>query len=415
MQKPPIVILAAGSSSRMFPLNTNRHKGEIPLMGSSLISHTIHNFCEKEYREFYIVVSPSCDQTQLEAEITQRSPQAELTFAVLPEATGMGDAVLQVQNHLSGQFGVVTPYYVNGVDFIEKLVALDTTAAVCTTTTETPWRYGIATIEGQRATAITEKPEKGSESSNQRVLACYLLDEEFVSLLRNEKPDHYSFESALNKQMSSGSVGVVQLPSAPTSLKYPWHLFDIFEELLKDAVSSTAADADVAPTAILDDSQGPIIIDSGARIGHTAKVVGPCYIGRQALVGDFSFVRGSSIEMGATIGANTEVVRSILLEKSSIHFGYLADSILGAETKIGGGFVAANKRLDRNEITVEYSNKKILSQRKALGVITGPQVNIGIQSGTMPGVLLGAQTTVYPGSIVYDSTEENSTIKSDHE
>jgi len=128
-------------------------------------------------------------------------------------------------------------------------------------------------------------------------------------------------------------------------------------------------------------------------------------------VGDYSFVRGSSLEEGVVVGANTEVVRSILFENSSIHYGYIADSILGQKTTIGAGIITANKRFDRKNIRVKINGNTIESGLKSLGIITGHNTTIGIRVNSMPGILIGKDTTIYPGATINKNIDEDETLK----
>jgi len=111
------------------------------------------------------------------------------------------------------------------------------------------------------------------------------------------------------------------------------------------------------------------------------------------------------------IGANTEVVRSVILEKCNIHFGYLADSVLDQNVKIAAGLVTANKRLDRENIAITTKEKTIDSRTDRLGILAGEGAETGIKVGTMPGVILGPNSKIFPGVIVFNSVEENEVKK----
>ena len=134
--------------------------------------------------------------------------------------------------------------------------------------------------------------------------------------------------------------------------------------------------------------------------GDFVKIIGPTYIGDNSLIGDYSFVRLSSIEANSTVGANTEVVRSIIMENSSLHFGYLADSIVGQNVKIGAGLITANKRLDRENIKTKIKAEMMSTNLRALGTIIGHGANLGIRVNTMPGVMIAAYSKIMPGSVV---------------
>jgi bifunctional UDP-N-acetylglucosamine pyrophosphorylase/glucosamine-1-phosphate N-acetyltransferase len=410
--KPTILIISGGSSSRMYPLNSSRHKGLIPLAGQSLIYRTIAQAYKKDFRKFVIVVNPNGDNAGLESAIKNDFADIEIGFVTQDTANGMGDAVSLVKDHLDDQFIILAPYHFSAMHAVEKLLNTNAPAAICTTSTETPWRYGIVEVEKGNVKSIVEKPEKGTEPSKQKAVACYLLNRQFLDILETVEDTHYNFEIALNALMKQTTVAAIELEENLPSLKYPWQLFDLANEYFEvNETTHISETASVAETAVLDDSRGAIIIDDNATVGHAAKVVGPTYIGRNALVGDFSFVRQSVLEEDATIGANTEVVRCIIMEKSSLHFGYMADSILDTNVKVGAGLITANKRLDRENISVTYDDKKIQTNTNALGIIAGEGAAIGIQVGTMPGVVIGPNSKIFPGTTVFNSVGENEVQK----
>lgn len=410
----PVIILAAGNSSRMFPLSESRHKSALPLGGMTMLTRTIQAVADDGFTNIVAVINPNCDQTELAQEIESHAPKAACSFAVLDAATGMGDALLAALKVLGSteQFFVMAPYHFGATKVMKKFVDLGTSSAICTIHTETPWSYGIVKMDGDRPIGVIEKPSKGSEPSNLKVQALYLLNDAFVDILKKTEKNHYSFELALDKLLHTTKVGHVALEEELPSLKYPWSFFQLQQQYFASIDKSvTHSSAKVDKTAVIDDSKGKVIIEAGAQVGHAARIVGPAYIGENVVIGDFSLVRQSSIEANTTIGAYTEVARSIFLENSSVHFSYVADSIIDRQVKIGAGFITANKRIDRQSISVNQNGQRIDSRLKNLGVIIGQKSNIGIKTGTMPGVLIGANSTIYPGTTVYESTQPGTIVK----
>jgi bifunctional UDP-N-acetylglucosamine pyrophosphorylase/glucosamine-1-phosphate N-acetyltransferase len=189
-----------------------------------------------------------------------------------------------------------------------------------------------------------------------------------------------------------------------------WNLLSLNHQLLKKINSYRDPSAEVDDTAIIDESRGAVHIGANATVHAFARIVGPCYIGRDTLVGDYSHVRNSSLEAGATVGAYSEVVRSILLPKSSIHQSYLADSILGFKSQVGAGLITANKRFDRQPVSTKIKGKMVESDVTAFGTVLGHHSKLGIGVRTMPGVLIGSQSLVYPSSTLYHNVDHQETF-----
>ena len=412
MSKPKVVILAGGSNSRFFPLNTQVHKGAIKLFGQSFIERTLENLAQNGYKEVLIVQSARDSETgSLKEVVNSKNIDISVKFVTQKEAKGMGDALLTVKEYLDDKFAIIFPDLYNGGDLISEMINLNSDGAICATETKEPWLYGIIELDGDKIVGVEEKPEKGKEKSNIKLLGCYLLEQRFIEILQGLPEEEYNFEHALDIFFKEKTVKALMLKETIRSLKYPWHLFTFQKLLFADHESYTASSAQIAQTAIIDDSKGAVIIEDGARVGDFAKVVGPTYIGKNCLIGDYSFVRDSSLEEGSVVGAKTEVVRSIIMDNSSLHFGYLADSIIGPNNQIGAGLITANKRLDRD--TIKTMVKGIITDTgsKALGIITGDGAKLGIRTCTMPGVLIGAEAKIYPGVVLSKNVEHNATIQ----
>jgi len=151
---------------------------------------------------------------------------------------------------------------------------------------------------------------------------------------------------------------------------------------------------------IIDETQGPVMIAPHVQIGAYAHVKGPIYIGENARIGEYTFVRSSFIEANAIVGSNTEVVRSLILLNSTLHFGYFADSILGERSKIGAGIITSNKRLDGAPIRTLVNDKMVETGKRKLGAIIGNDATVGIRTSFMPGILIGSEAVIYPEKTV---------------
>ncbi|MEO8581698.1 MAG: sugar phosphate nucleotidyltransferase [Patescibacteria group bacterium] len=410
--RPTVLILAAGENSRFFPFNTAKHKAALEMLGEPLIVRTLRNLQENHFSDVVIVVSEKdYGGKGLSVALQRYDLDLKISFVLQSKPLGGGDAVLCAQEHLRERFFVINPYYVGVGEVLERLLKESTQNVLAATETDRPWEYGIFELDGERVVGIIEKPEVGTEPSRLKNEVLHLLGQEFLSILKNLPSEQNSYEKALDHLIKKTTVGIVKLAIPLASLKYPWHLFDYQSLLFSRTESSTAIDAHVSPTAVIDDTKGPVVIESGAYIGHAVKLLGPCYIGRHAYVGDFSFIRGASLEEGVVIGSNTEVARSIFFPHSDIHFGYIADSIVGVGVTIGAGLITANKRHDRENVLVEVKGRKVDCGANRLGAMFGDGAKIGVRTTTMPGVIVGAAATVFPSMTVYKNVESGAVLK----
>jgi NDP-sugar pyrophosphorylase family protein len=212
--------------------------------------------------------------------------------------------------------------------------------------------------------------------------------------------------------MKIEEVRVILTEPIVIPLKYPWDIFPIKDYLLENISEKRAKNSQISPTATL---KGKVILEEGAKIFDYATIEGPVYIGKNAVVGAYCTLRDHSIlEEGAEIQRYADCARSIIETNSHLHSGFVGDSIIGESVRIGAGFVAANRRIDRKEIEVKIENEKVNSGRSYLGVLIGNAVRTGINVSTMPGVLIGSGSLIGPNTVVKENVESKSLVYTEY-
>lgn len=414
MSHPTVLILAAGENSRFFPLNQTTHKGALTLLGRPLILRMLENLLAAGFNDVVIVVSPKDWEGKGLSGFLRDNPIPKLSiqFVLQPESLGMGDAVLRAKEKVSNAFAIAYPYVLNAGDQLEKLIEqAGNGGSLEVAYTNEPWLYGIVTLDGRKITGIEEKPTKGNEKSNLKQHGMHYLMHEFFEFLENTAKGQFSFEAALDKYFQVFDVTAVEEIKVLPTLKYPWHLFEFQKLLFESTPSYVSPLAKIAKTAVLDESKGHIYIENGASIGHAVKIVGPAYIGKDVFIGDFSLIRSSCFEEGSSVGVHSDVTRSIIMEHSSMHNGFLGDSIVGRNVKIGAGFISSNRRTDRGSIQIKIKDGNVDTGTTYLGTVIGDGARLGIRVSTMPGKFIGCRSVVYPGLIVWENIPHDSTVR----
>jgi NDP-sugar pyrophosphorylase family protein len=137
----------------------------------------------------------------------------------------------------------------------------------------------------------------------------------------------------------------------------------------------------VEPGALV---KGPTIISGNTELRQGAYVRGKCVIGR-----------------GCVVGHTTEMKSSIMLDGAKAgHFAYIGDSILGNSTNLGAGTKLANLKIGGAHVVIKVGEEKIDTKLRKFGAIIGDGVEIGCNSVTNPGTLLGRNAMVLPVSSV---------------
>ncbi len=142
-----------------------------------------------------------------------------------------------------------------------------------------------------------------------------------------------------------------------------------------------------------------ISIGEGSVVEPGAYIAGPCIIGKGCVVRHGAYVRGQVVTGDqCVIGHTTEMKGAILLNHAhAAHFAYVGDTILGNHVNLGAGAKCANLRLDNQEITILYQGEKVATGRRKFGAVIGDQAQLGCNSVTNPGTLVGRGAAVCPG------------------
>lgn len=395
------IILAAGESSRFWPLAKDKHKAFYRLgSGKTILEYTIENLLEnKELKEIVLVVSPR-DQV-LAKEIFSSNKQVRLLVQEKP--SGQGDAILLARSFLekSEHFFVTIANKVNAGEVFAKLSKVKS-EAIALKTEEQLSDYGTVRLDGEKIVEVIEKPKPDQVKVPIKITSGYILGQTFLPFLEKLSGNHYSLELALNEYVQNHKVVGFKVDDLEnTTLKYPWHLFDLNRLLQKNLTKKISPKAEISKTAEI---SGPVIIEEGVKIHNFVKIVGPVYIGRDSIIGDYTSLRDNTfIGEGVIIGSHSEIKNSIIYNGVHTHRNYLGDSIIDEGVKIGAGTITANKRLDRKEI--------IKSGLTSLGVIIGKEAKLGINVNLMPGVKIGAGAGVFPGITVYKDIPDLETFR----
>jgi len=133
----------------------------------------------------------------------------------------------------------------------------------------------------------------------------------------------------------------------------------------------------IEPGALI---KGPTIIGSFTEIRQGAYVRGKCIIGDRCVVGHTTEIKGSVMLNGAKAG----------------HFAYIGDSILGNVSNLGAGTKLANLKIRPGSIRVDARGEIIDTGLRKFGAVLGDGVEIGCNTVTNPGTVLGKGCMVLP-------------------
>ena len=145
------VILAAGESSRFWPLN-QRHKSLLKIMGRPLIWHTIESLKKAGIKNVIIVQGPKKD---IEEELKNFDLGIDIKYVIQSEPKGMGDAVFQAKNFLQEQLFVLNAERFDAGDYLKPILEKQRSSKgakllLLGAETDNPQLYGILDLEGDK-------------------------------------------------------------------------------------------------------------------------------------------------------------------------------------------------------------------------------------------------------------------------
>ncbi|MDO8436321.1 MAG: sugar phosphate nucleotidyltransferase [bacterium] len=389
------VILAAGESSRFWPLN-QKHKSQIKILGKPLIYWTIKGLKENGVKDIAIVTNSNFSLKE-DLETASRDLNVNLTFFIQEKPLGTGNAIFQAKDFIKEPFFIVWASEISIKDIAEEILtkyqATHPQMVLVGAETTTPWDYGIFKLEEGRVVEIVENPDPGKEPSKIKTKGIYFLEPDFFNYYQNLPKHHEAdFIDALNIYLKEKKAEFIFWRKDIPSLKYPWDILLISKTMLETESFQNY----IAPSAIL---------------GENVIIKGKVYIGENCQIGDNNVLRGPvNLENNVKTGAFFEIKNSIVQEGTHFHSGYVGDSIIGKNCRFGAGFITANRRIDRGNIKSIVKGKKIDTGLDYFGIAVGNDTSVGISVSTMPGILIGSDCVVGPGTIVAQNVKDKTTF-----
>jgi len=381
-------------------------------MGKPLIWWTINSLVKAGIKDIIIVISPD---SSIEKEIGRgKNMSANVSYVIQEKPVGTGNAILQAKDKINRSFIVLHPYryYIEGIaKKIIKEKKLGRKTVLVGSPTSRPQDFGIFRFSKGGIVEIIENPIIGKEPSNYRSVGIYGFEPEFFSFYnKTDQAKEDNLIDTINLLIKNDPAGFIKLNEDPLTLKYPWNVFPIFKGMIEMASGKIVRPA----TGKKNQTARKVIVGKNVEIGMNTVINGPCYIGDNVTIGANNVLRGPfDLESGVTTGAFTEIKNCLIGRDTHIHSGYFGDSIIGENCRIGAGFTSANRRINRDNIFSSVKGEMTDTKLTSFGCVIGNGSRLGINVSTMPGVFIGRNAIIGPGTIVKENVEDNTTYYSE--
>lgn len=297
------VVLAAGESSRFWPLAARAHKSLFVLEGMSLLERTLRSLAEAGVERFVVVQSPAGVTSVRPSDVLP--DDLAIDYVEQPEPAGQGDAVLRCAHLLPEDFLLVQPENINaGIMATEFAAELE--AGQLVTVAVTPredWRlYAVVEHDGPVLRAIVEKPAAAPEPMPLCNMGVYRLRREFLDYLRDVPVDPYALITAIERAAADARARIVQSAATFLPLKYPGHLWGHVRSLHGGELPAERVIVGEGVFVGQDCRLTNAILGSGARLGAGC---------RTAPAGTWDDLDAVVVGPGATLGARVTLERGV--------------------------------------------------------------------------------------------------------
>ena len=205
------VILAGGLGTRLYPLTKVTSKHLLPVGNEPMIFHCVKQLTTAGITDILIVTNPEYVGDFVSALGSGKEFGCEFTYRVQEEAKGIAHALALAEGFAAGgRIAVLlgdnifeTPICQSVNDF----QAQQRGARVLLKQVSDPERYGVATLNGNRITAIEEKPEH--PKSDYAVVGVYFYDASVFDVIRTVEPSargEYEITAVNNVYIQRGEL-----------------------------------------------------------------------------------------------------------------------------------------------------------------------------------------------------------------
>jgi bifunctional UDP-N-acetylglucosamine pyrophosphorylase/glucosamine-1-phosphate N-acetyltransferase len=415
MKSINVILLAGGSSSRLFPL---QEKNLFPFLGRTALE--IHLDRLKVLKPKKIVINVKKDSKDLYKNIVDSSVFKNIEI-VEQKGGGMAGGVLTGLGRINPDEELLVlnanDYYYDSLvkDFkiIRGNLSTHKYGLIVGFKTEKYFPGGYLEVKNGLIKNIVEKPGPNNTPSDYVNIVFHYFPKADILMkalkkAKSDKDDVY--EVALSSLMKNTlKFKMLKYSGEWKSIKYPWHILDVMDFYLSQIKGQKISKkTNISNKCTIN---GNVYIEDGVKVFDGAIINGPVYLGKNTIVANGALVRNSMIGKDCVIGYGTEVARSYLKSNVWLHQNYVGDSVFENNISFGSNVVTANLRLDEQNIFINIKGVRTDTQRNKLGALIGSNVRIGIGAMIMPGVKVGANSFVGPNVVLDKDIEENKFVE----
>ena len=386
------VILAAGKSTRTYPITLTRPKCLVKIANKPIIQHNLENL--RGLADEAIVVV-GYRKEMVKEFLGDEFLGIKIKYVEQDEQLGTGHALLAAEPAIKGRFMVMMGDDIYYRSSMESLLPHRNSLLV--QKVKEPSRFGVWLSRDGLVTGFAEKPAQFvSDLAN---CGLYVLEPGiFQEIKRLEKSERGEFElnEAVNAFAKKHPVRCVDADKGWLSVGYPWDILGANERLLEE-MENPVMEGTVEEHVVM---KGKVSVGKGTLILSGTYIEGPVAIGENCVIGPSAYIRPAT-SIGDNCRIRAEVVDSVIMDNTTAkHHSYIGHSVIGEDVNIAGGTITADYRHDGKEHTAMIKGTKVDSMRRKLGAFIGDSVRTGINTSIYPGRMIWPGKTTLPGEVV---------------
>ncbi|WP_424014180.1 sugar phosphate nucleotidyltransferase [Halorubrum xinjiangense] len=381
------VILAAGEGRRLAPLTNRRPKPMVPVANRPLLEHVVEAITATDIDRIVLVVGYR--QERIRNHFGD-GDDWDVTIEYVEQTTqlGTGHAVLQAEPVVDGPFVVLNGDRIVdpvAVSRIRDRVREGTYPTMTVTTAEHPREYGVVSLDGDRVTAIDEKPEGLVETNRINAGVYGFSTDVFDAIRETDAPGELAITATLNDLAASESLSAVRYDGRWLDVSNLWDLLTVNAGLIGESGGS--------------DPDGPALGDS-VTVADDVALAGNVRVGPNVTIG------GST-----AIGSNATVEAGAVVENAVI----FPDAVIGAGAVVRDAIVAGNARIGPNATIAGGPATVVVDDAVHHGVdlagVVGDNATVGAGSTLTDGAVVGDDVDADAGVVIDGRVESGAVVR----
>ena len=381
------VILAAGEGRRLTPLTNRRPKPMVPVANRPLLEHVVEAVTATAIDRIVLVVG--YEQERIRNHFGD-GDDWDVTIEYVEQTTqlGTGHAVLQAEPVVDGPFVVL-----NGDRIVEPSVVTqmrdrardDDLPAMTVTTAANPRQYGVVTLDGDRVTAIDEKPESPVKTNQINAGVYGFSTDVFDAIRETHTTGELAITATLNDLAASESLSAVRYDGRWLDVSNLWDLLTVNAGLVDDSSAPESAGANLCDSVTVADD---VALAGNVRVGPNVTLGGSTAIGSNATVEAGAVVENAVVFPDAVIGSGA-VVR---------------DAIVASNARVG-----PNATIAGEPATVVVGDA--VHRNVELAGVVGDNATVGAGATLTDGAVVGDDVDADAGVVIDDRVESGAVVR----